>query len=111
MANAKRKNHHSAPILAPFRIEYGAGTFPGFPRSIEGGMKSMWKMIVDRKEYNNGAIYDRHVEQARASTKKLDKGAEPKKEVVGRIRLVSPGVWTVECKGLMVGRKVIRRVK
>lgn len=95
MAKTKRKQAQPPQILAPFRTDYGAGLFPGFPRSIEGGMKRMWDMIVDRREYNNGAIYDRH---------------QPKKEAVGRIRMTPTG-WTIECDALLRGRKHIRRVK
>lgn len=103
MAKTKLK---PAPILAPLRTEYGAGLFPGFPRTIEGGMKSMWMMIVDRREYNNGVIYDRHAEKA--NIKRLV--AEPKKEIVGRIRMTPTG-WIIECDTLLKGRKIVRRVK
>jgi hypothetical protein len=79
----------------PFRTEYGAGMFPGFPRTIEGAMKSMWSMIVERREYNNGAVYERDAS---------------KKESLGRIRMTAAG-WVIECPTLMKGRKIVRRIK
>lgn len=92
--SAKRK--HTPERRKPFRTEYGAGMFPGYPLTIEGAMKSMWSMIVERREYNNGAVYDRD--------------APPKTEALGRIRMTPTG-WVIECPALMKGRKLIRRIK
>lgn len=97
MAKLNRKLKLGAP-MKPLRTEYGAGMFPGFPRTIEGAMKSMWNMIVDRREYNNGAVYDRH-------------NHDPKAPPIAFIKPDGKGGWTIHAPQLMKGRKLIRRIK
>ena len=95
MAKTNRKLK-LGPVLKPFRTEYGAGMFPGYPRTIEGAMKSMWAMIVERREYNNGSVYDRN---------------SHKTEPVGTIKPNGRGGWNIDCPALMKGRNLMRRVK
>jgi hypothetical protein len=90
---AKRKAPATAPILRPFRTEYGAGLFPGNAKTLEGAMKAMWGMVVERREYNGGVCWNRET-----------------KAEEGRIRQTAGG-WLIQCPRLMRGRKIVRSVK
>lgn len=93
--NVRRKTKTKEENKRYFTTEYGAGLFPGHTKTVEGAMKSMWGMIVERREYNNGVVYDKRT------------GTEHGRIRPGKAR----GTWIITCSDLMKGRKFLRRVK